>query len=70
MPVGCGKGVVIKTAEIISNLRSGRILILTSTISIKEQTENFLQAYVSVTDGSTKPVRSVMNTRYVLQRRN
>ena len=56
MPVGCGKGVVIKTAEIISNLRSGRILILTSTISIKEQTENFLQAYVSVTDGSSSRI--------------
>ncbi len=57
MPVGYGRGIiVIKTAEIISNLRSGRILILTSTISIKEQTENLLRAYVSVTEGSNSRI--------------
>ena len=42
MPVGYGRGIiVIKTAEIISNLRSGRILILTSTISKKEIYEKY-----------------------------
>lgn len=53
MPVGCGKGAVVtKTVETISTLRPGRILLLTSTVCVKEQTENLLRAHISLTEKS------------------
>ena len=49
MPTGCGKGIVLaKTVETINELNLGKILILTSTVSIRKQIEYILVEHTNV----------------------
>lgn len=49
MPTGCGKGIVLaKTVETINELNLGKVLILTSTVSIKKQIEYILAEHTNV----------------------
>ena len=49
MPTGCGKEIVLaKTVETINELNLGKILILTSTVSIRKQIEYILVEHTNV----------------------
>ena len=49
MPPGCGKGIVLaQTVEIINEQHPGKILILTSTVSIRKQIEYILLEHTNM----------------------
>ena len=49
MPTGCGKGIVLaQTVEIINEQHPGKILILTSTVSIRKQIEYILLEHTNM----------------------
>ncbi len=65
MPIGCGTGIVLaQTIEIINALNLGKILILTSTVSIRKQVENILLATTNTSyiDNGNVLVESIQKT--------